>query len=204
MTWSPSSGLPAVPVPFTMRRADGTTGVTAAEGAEAGPVPALLVAETVKVYVVPLVSPVTVCDVLGDEKVCGVWATLAIYGVTVYEVMDAPPSPGADHDTVASPLPATALTPFGAAGAVGGAPGTVVATVVVTVVATVLVVAEPSEPPFPDPFGWATVDCFDPETPPVFVDSDCGVARPADGPPAPFSVASPPKTTFPELVGRVV
>jgi hypothetical protein len=94
-----------------------------------------------------------------------------------------------------------ALTSVGAAGAVDGAPGTVVATVVVTVVATVLVVVELSEPPFPDPFGWATVDCFDPETPPVFVDPDGGVARPADGPPAPFSVTSPSGATFPEPVG---
>jgi len=37
----------------------GTTGVTAAEAADAGPVPTLLVAVTVKVYAVPLVSPVT-------------------------------------------------------------------------------------------------------------------------------------------------
>jgi hypothetical protein len=95
-----------------------------------------------------------------------------------------------------------AVTPFGAPGAVGDAPGTVVATVVVTVVATVLVVAALSEPPFPDPLGWAaTVDCFGPVTPPVFVDPDCGVARAADGPPAPFSVTSPPDCTFPELFG---
>ena len=34
-------------------------GVTAFDGAEAGPVPTALVAVTVKVYAVPLVSPVT-------------------------------------------------------------------------------------------------------------------------------------------------
>jgi hypothetical protein len=39
-------------------------GVTALEGAESGPAPALLVAWTSKVYVVPLVSPFTVALVL--------------------------------------------------------------------------------------------------------------------------------------------
>ncbi len=42
----------------------GATGVTAEEAAEAAPVPTLLVAVTVKVYAVPLVSPVTV---IGEE-----------------------------------------------------------------------------------------------------------------------------------------
>ena len=43
--------------------ASGTaTGVTAFDAADAVPVPALLVAVTVKVYDVPLVSPVTVVD----------------------------------------------------------------------------------------------------------------------------------------------
>ena len=43
--------------------ASGTaTGVTAFDDADAGPVPALLVAVTVKVYGVPLVSPVTVAE----------------------------------------------------------------------------------------------------------------------------------------------
>ena len=40
-------------------------GVTAADAAEAGPVPTALVAVTVKVYAVPLVSPVTVVLVAG-------------------------------------------------------------------------------------------------------------------------------------------
>jgi hypothetical protein len=37
-----------------------TTGVTAAEGADAGPVPSAFAAVTVNVYGVPLASPVTV------------------------------------------------------------------------------------------------------------------------------------------------
>ncbi len=40
-------------------------GVTAFDGVDAGPVPTPLVAITVKVYAVPLVSPVTVIDVHG-------------------------------------------------------------------------------------------------------------------------------------------
>ena len=108
---------------------------------------------------------------------------------------------GITRSILRPPFPAMALTPFGAAGVVGGDPWTVVATVVVTVVETVLVVVVLSEPPCPDPFGWATVDCFDPEIPPVFVDPDGGVARPEDAPPAPFSVAFPPGATFPEPVG---
>ena len=42
------------------RAAAGATGVTAFEGAEAGPVPTALVAVTVKVYAVPFASPATV------------------------------------------------------------------------------------------------------------------------------------------------
>ena len=44
-------------------------GVAAAEGAEADPVPAALMAVTVKVYAVPLVSPVTVQVVTVAEHV---------------------------------------------------------------------------------------------------------------------------------------
>jgi len=41
----------------------GPVGVTAVDAAEAGPVPAALVAVTVNVYEVPLLRPVTVADV---------------------------------------------------------------------------------------------------------------------------------------------
>ena len=47
----------------------GAFGVTALDGDEAGPVPVALVADTVKVYVVPLVSPVTVVEVAGGLPV---------------------------------------------------------------------------------------------------------------------------------------
>src|SRR6476619_3706635 len=44
-------------------------GVTLFDGADAGPVPRPLAAVTVKVYAVPLVSPVTVADVTGGLPV---------------------------------------------------------------------------------------------------------------------------------------
>ena len=58
--------------------------------------PLVLVAVTVNVYSVPLVSPVTSHDV---DAVSQVW--LPGVAVTVYPVIDAPPSSaGAVHDTV--------------------------------------------------------------------------------------------------------
>jgi hypothetical protein len=45
----------------------GALGVTLLEAAEAGPVPTLFVADTVKVYAVPLVSPVMVVVVAGGD-----------------------------------------------------------------------------------------------------------------------------------------
>ena len=52
-------------VAMTLVGAPGTVaGVTAADGADAGPVPTTLAAVTVKVYAVPLVSPVTVAVVV--------------------------------------------------------------------------------------------------------------------------------------------
>ena len=78
-------------------------------------VPIPLVAVTVKVYGVPLVSPVTMheSDDDGAEHVC----PPAPDAETVYCVIGLPPSlPGATHDTVACALPAMAVTPVGAAG----------------------------------------------------------------------------------------
>jgi hypothetical protein len=86
-------------------------GVTALDGEDAGPVPAVLVAETVNVYVVPLVSPVTVAVVVGT--VTGVPGVEPTNGVTVYDVTL---PAGAVQLTVADWLPATAVTPVGAAG----------------------------------------------------------------------------------------
>jgi hypothetical protein len=44
--------------------------VTLLEAAELGPVPTLLVAVTVKMYVVPFVSPLTVRGLLAPDAVC--------------------------------------------------------------------------------------------------------------------------------------
>jgi hypothetical protein len=60
-------------------------GVTAFEAWDAGPVPAAFVAATVKVYVVPLVRPLTVAVVAGGlpVTVVGVCAVVPMNGVTV-------------------------------------------------------------------------------------------------------------------------
>ena len=60
-------------------------GVTAFDAAEAGPVPTALVAVTVNVYAVPLVSPLTVALVAGGlpVTVVGVCAVVPMNGVTV-------------------------------------------------------------------------------------------------------------------------
>ena len=70
----------------------------------------------------PLVSPVTVVEVAGGlpVTVTGVCAVEPMNGVTVYLVMVLPPLlDGAVQFTVADPLPAVAVTPVGAPGAVG-------------------------------------------------------------------------------------
>jgi hypothetical protein len=97
-------------------------GVTGAEAADAGPAPTALVAVTVNVYAVPLVSPLTVAEVDEPLAVVVACAVLPMYGVTVYEVIGLPPSPGAAQVTVALASPAVALTPVGAPGAVGVPP----------------------------------------------------------------------------------
>ena len=63
----------------------GAVGVTGAEAVDSGPVPMTLVALTVNVYAVPLLSPVTVALVAGGEPVTvvGVCAMDPIYGVIV-------------------------------------------------------------------------------------------------------------------------
>jgi hypothetical protein len=64
---------------------DDVTGVTEFDGVDSGPVPTLLVADTVKVYAVPLVKPVTAALVEGGLPVTavGAWAVVPMYGVTV-------------------------------------------------------------------------------------------------------------------------
>jgi hypothetical protein len=68
-----------------------------------------------------LVSPVTVVEVAGGfpVTVTGVWAVAPMNGVTVYLVIVLPPLEGAVQITFADPLPAVAVTPAGAPGAVG-------------------------------------------------------------------------------------
>jgi hypothetical protein len=97
-------------------------GVTAFDAADAGPAPAALLAETVKVYEVPFVSPETVALVAGGVPVTvvAVCAVVPMYGVTVYLVSALPPVDGAVQLTVAEARPAVAVT-------FAGAPGTFVA-----------------------------------------------------------------------------
>jgi hypothetical protein len=60
-------------------------GVTAFDGGDGALLPASFEAATVKVYVVPFVSPFTTVDVDGGEPVTvtGVWAVEPMNGVTV-------------------------------------------------------------------------------------------------------------------------
>ena len=62
----------------------GAVGVTALDGAEAGPVPTALVAATVKVYAVPLLKPLIVVEVAGGlpDTVTGAKAVVPTNGVT--------------------------------------------------------------------------------------------------------------------------
>ena len=111
-----ASPLPAVPVrsvgaPGTVA---GSAGVTVT-GADAKPSPSAFEATTVTVYSVPLVSPVrtqlVAPKVLHDAPP---GEAVAVYPVTV----DPPSSAGADHDTLAMPLPGVADAPVGAPGTV--------------------------------------------------------------------------------------
>ena len=108
--------------PVTPDGAVGTVaGVMGAEVTDAGLSPAPLMAITVKVYSVPLVSPVTVSVVAVDEKLIGVWATPPMDGVTRYPVMAAPPSSdGAVQLSATSPFSDRPVTPDGAVGVVAG------------------------------------------------------------------------------------
>ena len=82
-----AAALPAVAVTFV--GAPGTVadevGVTEFDAADAGPVPTALVADTLNVYAVPFVSPVTFAVVAGGfpVTVVGVCAVVPTYGVTV-------------------------------------------------------------------------------------------------------------------------
>lgn len=102
--------LPMVGVPGK------AAGVAGADAAEAGPVPMALVAVTVKVYDIPLVSPVTVHEVLPV-----VVQVIPDEEVTLYPVIGRPPfEPGGVQETTDCPLANdVAVTPVGAPGVVG-------------------------------------------------------------------------------------
>ena len=76
---SPATAVGAAGAPGT------PAGVTALDPGEAGPVPTALVADTVKVYAVPLINPDTVVEVAGGlpDTVTGDCAVTPINGVTV-------------------------------------------------------------------------------------------------------------------------
>ena len=94
-------------------------GVIDEDAVDAVEFPAPFVATTVNVYEVPLVSPVTVAEVVDDVAV-----KLPGDDVTVYEVMTDPPvDAGALHETVDCPFPADALTLVGLPGTVIGVTG---------------------------------------------------------------------------------
>ena len=93
-------------------------GVTALDRTEAPPAPTALVAVTLNVYVVPLVSPLTVELVV--VVVNPVHREHAGDGVRVYLVIGEPPfEAGALKVTVAVPSPALAATPVGTPGTLG-------------------------------------------------------------------------------------
>jgi len=100
---------------WTPLGAPGTVaGVTAAEGAEAGPVPAALLAWTVKVYEVPLVRPATTALVLAPFTVAVRPPGLE---VTVYDETGLKPvASGGVQLTVAAASPSIAVTAVGASG----------------------------------------------------------------------------------------
>jgi hypothetical protein len=90
-------------------------GVTLFDAAEAAPVPALLVAVTVKVYAVPLVRLLTVIGLAAPVPV-----RPPGFDTTVYPVTVAPPLlAGAVNETVACVSPAVAVPMVGAPGTTG-------------------------------------------------------------------------------------
>src|SRR5262249_15408651 len=120
-------GLVIVPVP-SVKTVPSTVigpravGITALDGAEAGPVPTALVADPVKLWLGRWVSPLPRAEPAGGlpVTVTGVCAVEPMNGVTVYLVIVLPPLlDGAVQLTVADPLPAVAVTPVGAPGTPG-------------------------------------------------------------------------------------
>ena len=97
----------------------GATGATGLDGSDSGPSPTELVAWTVKVYSVPLVSPDTV-QLVPPLTGHGRGPRPCSVSVTAYPVIERPPlSDGADQEISAEALPAVALTAVGAPGTAG-------------------------------------------------------------------------------------
>ena len=94
------------------------TGVTVFDAPEAGPVPTLLVAVTVKVYAVPLVRPGTTIGEAAPVAVMppGLEVTVKlVIGAQAGSAQAGAVNAGGEvNDTVAWPLPAAALAPVGA------------------------------------------------------------------------------------------
>jgi hypothetical protein len=167
--------LPRVAVP--MAGAPGTVaGVTLFDAAEGGLVPAALVAVTVKVYAVPLVSPATVHGDDAHVPVC------PLEDVAVYDVIVEPPLlAGAVNATVACALPAIAVP-------IVGAPGTVIGV-------TLFDAADGA--PVPTPFVAVTVNVYAvPLVSPATVIDEQGAAQEPVCPPDDVAVyaviAAPP------------
>ena len=89
-------------------------GVTGADVAEEGEVPAALRAWTLNRYAVPLTSPSTVALVL--EPPTATWRAPGL-AVTTHWVTGCVPGSAAVHRTSAAPSPRTAVIPTGAVGA---------------------------------------------------------------------------------------
>ncbi|MCL5948241.1 MAG: hypothetical protein M1420_03650 [Actinobacteria bacterium] len=88
--------------------------MTLFEDADGGPLPAELVAVTVKLYAVPGASPliVAVTDVPGTVRVVPPGDAVMVYEV----IVDPPVDDGGVQVSVASFVPAVAVTPVGAPG----------------------------------------------------------------------------------------
>src|SRR4051794_11268816 len=89
------------------------TGVTAFAGADTAPAPLAFSACTVNVYVVPVVSPVTVVLVAGGEPLTtfGACAVEPTYGVTLYAATRPPPDGAVHHTRADVPPLSAAVTP---------------------------------------------------------------------------------------------
>ena len=114
---APEAGVRAVTVGAT----NSVRGVTAAERADAAPVPAALVAATSNVYAVPLVRPVTTAEDTVPATVCVRARVVPAKARTRYPVMAEPPLlAGAVHRTVAEAFAAVGVPIVGAPATVRG------------------------------------------------------------------------------------